>query len=98
MPRRAPFHVQDRAAGGGLVTRLSQEGEKLRAGDVIFAEGKGFDGDVMERSFGVEAAFLGGRPFHHEKTGRYADHDRAFRAFLKFAILLHLGGACPGGG
>src|SRR2546427_10850775 len=73
---RIPLHVQDRVAGGGLVAGLSQEGEKLLAGDVVFAEREGLDRDLVLRTFGVEAPVLGARASHNEFAGRYSDHDR----------------------
>src|SRR6478672_13149178 len=61
MAWRIPLHVQDRVAGGRLVAGLSQEGEKLLAGDVVFAKCKGLDRDLMLRPFGVKAPNLGAR-------------------------------------
>ena len=89
-----PFHIQDRIAGCGLVAGLSQEGKKFLARNVVFAEREGLDGDSMLRTFGVEAPALVCRASHHERPGRYPDHDRALRTFLNFSIFLVLGEAC----
>ena len=69
---------------------LFQEGEKFRARNGVFAEREGLDRDDMLRTFGVKAPAFVSWASHHERSRRYADHDRALRTFLKFPILLVL--------
>src|ERR1700758_5214854 len=86
MPWNIPFHVQDRAAGLGLITGLPQEGQELLAGNVVFAERKGLNGDLMLGALRVKTPSLGVRAAHDEGPGRDSDHHRALGTFLKLTV------------
>jgi hypothetical protein len=83
-----PSHFEDGIAGRRLVAGLSQKREKLIARHVELTEREGLDGDAVLRALRVEAPALAWRTSHGECPGRYADHERTFRAFLKFPIFL----------
>ena len=85
-----PAQAQQFIAGPRLIAGGVEKGEKLRAGDGIFAQRKGLHRHSMLRSFGIETSRLARRAAHQKFTRRNADHLGTFGAFLEFTVWLDL--------
>ena len=78
-----PAQAQDRIAGRGLIAAGMQEGEKLRAGDVVLSQREGFDGHDMLGAFGIKTARRMRRASHQEFSRRDRHHLRTAGTFAE---------------
>jgi hypothetical protein len=90
--------LQDGVARTRLVARLLQVVRNSALVTSYLPRAKALMDTSCNWPLRVEAPLLGGWAPHHEAASRYSNHNRTFRTFPKFSILLDLGEACARGG